>query len=288
MFVDASLGPAGPGGDGPLAPTPPRGASLRRVVVPALSEAEIFDEVMVTPRRAFPPLRDLRVIERPGWLQIVTPSITTGSLNEVLVSALDERDADAVIDTTIAEYRALGLQFRWSVGPGSAPGDLGERLERHGLVASWGRGMARSTSAAAAVDDPAIRIAEVDAATIDAFSQVVARGWNFEPRPLADVHAQILAAPERRQRMFLAYHRGEPAAAASYVAYPRSAYLIGGVVLPPHRGRGLYRALVLARLGHARIRGIALATTHARESTSVPILEHLGFATICRFARYFG
>jgi GNAT superfamily N-acetyltransferase len=78
-----------------------------------------------------------------------------------------------------------------------------------------------------------------------------------------------------------------PAATASYFAFPRSAHLLGGVVLPQHRGSGLYRALVAARLGHARARGISLATTHARESSSAPILERLGFATICRFQRYF-
>src|SRR6185503_9099258 len=99
---------------------------------------------MVVSRRSYPPLPELRVIERPGWMQIITPSIKTGGLNEVMFSALDERDADAVIDAAIAEYRALGVKFRWSVGPGSAPADLGERLERRGMRASLGRGMARS------------------------------------------------------------------------------------------------------------------------------------------------
>jgi len=111
--------------------------------VVVLSEQEILDEVMVVSRRSYPPLPELRVIERPGWLQIITPSVKTGGLNEVLFSALDEREADTIIDAAVAEYRALGVKFRWSVGPGSAPADLGARLERRGLEASWGRGMAR-------------------------------------------------------------------------------------------------------------------------------------------------
>jgi GNAT superfamily N-acetyltransferase len=88
--------------------------------------------------------------------------------------------------------------------------------------------------------------------------------------------------------MFLARWDGEPAAIASYVTFPRSAYLLGGFVLPRFRGRGLYRALIQARLADACARGIALATSHAREATSAPILERLGFATICRFPRCFG
>ena len=45
---------------------------------------DLLDEVIVTPRRAFPRLPDLQVIERAGWLQIVTPSIKTGSLIETV------------------------------------------------------------------------------------------------------------------------------------------------------------------------------------------------------------
>lgn len=63
---------------------------------------------------------------------------------------------------------------------------------------------------------------------------------------------------------------------------------MGGVVLPSYRGRGLYRALVHARLAHARARGIAIATSHAREATSAPILEAIGFETVCRFPLYVG
>lgn len=253
-----------------------------------LTAQALLDEVLVVPRRAYPPLRDLRVIERPGWLQIITPSVKSGGLNEVLQSELDEPGADAAIDAAIADYRALGLSFRWCVAPVASPVDLGERLARRGLVGRQGRGMARSTDDPPGAADPAIEIAEVDAATIDAFAEVSAQGWGADRAQVDDVHRQILAAPDRRQHMFVALHRGEPAATASYVAFPRSAYLLGGVVLPAHRGHGLYRALVAARLAHARARGIVLATSHAQEATSAPILERLGFTTVCRFARYFG
>lgn len=261
---------------------------LRCGVLPALSEQAIFDEVVVTPRRGFPRLPELHVIERPGWLQIITPLIRNGALNEVIFSELDEQHADAIIDATIAEYRAAGLKFRWYVGPGSAPADLGKRLERRGLVASWGRGMARSTSSPPGAGGPAIRVAEVEATNVDVFSQVMAGGWGIELPALAAINALIVAAPDRPQRLFLATCDGEPAATASYIAFPRSAFLNGGVVLPQYRGRGLYRALVRARLVHASSRGIELATSHAREATAAPILEHMGFETICRFPMYMG
>jgi GNAT superfamily N-acetyltransferase len=243
---------------------------------------DLLEEVIVTPRRAFPRLPDLQIIERPGWLQIVTPSIKTGGLNEVIYSLLDEREADATIDAAIATYRDLGLKFRWNAGPGSGPADLGERLERRGLAPSWGRGMARSTDDGSALGD----IVEVDDRTVDHYTQVMAAGWHADGAALLALHRHVLS--EGRQCLFVSYCDGVPAAAASYVPFERSAFLMGGVVLASYRGRGLYRALVQARLAHAHARGITLATCHAREASSAPILAKLGFETVCRFPMYFG
>ena len=251
---------------------------------------DLLEEVIVTPRRAFPRLPDLQVIEREGWLQIITPSIKTGGLNEVIYSLLDEQTADATIDEAIAMYRDLGLKFRWNAGPGSGPPDLGERLERRGLVASWGRGMARSTDENAELDRLStltkISVVAVDHATVDDYTRVMATGWNADFAALLALHRHILA--DGRHQLFLAYCDGVPAGSASYAPFERSAYMMGGVVLPDYRGLGLYRALVQARLAHARARGIPLATSHARESTSAPILEKMGFETVCRFPNYFG
>lgn len=238
----------------------------------------LVDEVMVAPRYAFPRLPGLQVIERPGMLQLITP---LGTMNEVVYSELGD-DADAVIDATIASYRALGVRFRWNVGPHSTPADLADRLERRGLVPHWVCGVAREIGN----DNAPADVAVVDARTLDAFTHVMALGWSAEVAALRELHAFVLA--EGRQHMFLAYADGEPAAAATYLAFERSAFLMGAVVLPQFRGRGLYRALVTARLAHARLRGIALATSHANEATSAPVLAHMGFATICRFRSYSG
>src|SRR5690349_9256355 len=145
---------------------------------------DLLEEVIVTPRRAFPRLPDLRVIERPGWLQIVTPSIKTGGLNEVIYSLLDDRSADAAIDAAIETYRDLGLKFRWNAGPGSGPADLCERLEQRCLAPSWGRGMARST------DDsgPLGEVVEVDATTLEHYAYVMAAGWNADAAALLVQH----------------------------------------------------------------------------------------------------
>ena len=254
-----------------------------------MSRDEIVHEIIERPREAWVPLPDLQLVERPGWRQLVTPSVKSGGLNEVSLAQLRDDEADAVIDETIAHYRELGCKFVWRIGPDSAPADLGSRLARRGLVHGVAYGMARSTE----MPLPALRVDEVDAATVDVYTQTMAAGWGIDPAQLV-VANRIAADPEamrgRRATMhlFLAWADGEPAATAASVVFERSVYLLGGVTREAFRGRGLYRALVAARLAHARARGVELAISHARAQTSAPILERLGFTTFVHYDNYSG
>lgn len=247
------------------------------------SQAELLEEVLVRPREAAVLAPDTQVIARPGWLQLITPSLPLGGLNEVALSVLEEADAERVIDETLAEYARLGLRFRWLVGPDSRPLDLGQRLLRRGLHHEASLGMARETAVEVGPDPEDVSVEVVDEASVDLFSDVMAAGWSSPPQ--YELNRALLAprAADGGARFvhFLGRHRGEAAAAASLCVYPRSAYLMGAVVLPAAQHRGLYRALVHARLRHAAARGIALCTSQSRKATSAPILSHLGFTTVC-------
>ncbi|MCC6622751.1 MAG: GNAT family N-acetyltransferase [Deltaproteobacteria bacterium] len=252
------------------------------------SPSELFHEAVVVPRRAWVPLPDLEVVERPGWLQIVTPSFRQGGFNEVAHAVLDEREADAVIDRTIAGYRDRGIRFRWTVGPDSAPADLAERLARRGLVRSLSRAMVRSTAPLANLAlAPGVSVEPVDAHNVEAYTEVMAAGWGADPEPLRRVHALVLGAPSSH-RLTLGRVDGQPAGAAGQVLFARSTYLLGAVVLPAFRRRGLYAALVAARLDLARAAGLDLATSLARAETSAPLLERLGFQTVSEVASLSG
>lgn len=98
---------------------------------------------------------DTRIVERPGWYQVVTPSART-YLNEVIVCQLDAADADRVIDETVATYRDLGVRFRWLVAPHTRPADMGERLARRGFEAVPLRAMGIATAAPLAASAPAV------------------------------------------------------------------------------------------------------------------------------------
>jgi GNAT superfamily N-acetyltransferase len=248
----------------------------------------LLDEVLGPPCRAYLPLPDLRVIERPGWHQLITPSFKQGSMNGVSLSLLEPSQADAIIDTTIEQYRQLDIPFRWNVLPHSTPTDLGERLARRGLTCSWTVGVAGSTSLPIEASDDPIHVEAVGLDRVEVFSDVVADGWECDREPFAALNRMAVAHPAYGQHLFIASYDGKPAAAAMYMAFARSAYLIGGVVLPEFRGKGVYRALVAARLRDAAARGLSLATSHAMADTSAPLLLRMGFVEVCRYAVYRG
>lgn len=244
----------------------------------------LVEEVIASPWRVPPSSPDTREIQRPGWFQRLTPSLPQGALNEVSHCVLAADEADRVIDATIAEYHALGIRFRWAVTPGSKPDDLAERLARRGFTPEEAWGVVRDLSPLAlenAAKD--VRVIAVDASSIDAFTNVLAPGFDMDPEPLRPLHRAMVGREDSPYRFFLTRVDGVAAGAGVYTVAGRAAYQMGGVVLPAFRRRGLYPALVAARLEDAASRGLSIATSRARPETSGPILLRLGFEVVCRF-----
>ncbi len=80
--------------------------------------------------------------------------------------------------------------------------------------------------------------------------------------------------------MLLATVDGQPAGSASLTLFPPDgAIMNGGAVRPQFRGRGVYRAMVAARMRMIREAGAAGAVVWGG-GMSRPILETLGFRTV--------
>jgi GNAT superfamily N-acetyltransferase len=85
-----------------------------------------------------------------------------------------------------------------------------------------------------------------------------------------------LAAGNRR--LLLATVDGEPAGSAGLTLFPPAAAILnGGAVRPKFRGRGIYHAMVAARLRIARDAGVTGGLTVWGGHMSAPILTKLGF-----------
>lgn len=237
----------------------------------------ILEAALVGPWWVPSPVADTRTIENDGWRQRLTPSLRQGGLNEIGFTKIEARDADAFIDRMLAEFG--DIRFRWAITPGSSPPDLADRLAARGFACVTIRAMARDTSPIAAKTG---NVERVDESTVVAYTEVMAEGWSMDPAQLLSVHRGMLRIPDA-YRLFVVREQGKVVGVAAYSAARGSAYQMGALVLPAHRGRGHYAALVAARIADAASRGLTLATSQAREETSAPILEKLGFATLCRF-----
>lgn len=247
-----------------------------------MTPAALAHEVLDVPRVPTVRLPDTEVIEREGWRQLFTPSLKDGGFNEVSLAVLEPLDADRVIDETLARYAREGMRFRWSVMPDSRPVDLPERLAARGLRRSETRAMSRDTSSLPM--PPGVEVRRVTAADLHLFTRVMAEGWGMAAGPLIAVNEAMLANPG--SPLFLAWVDGEPVGTAGLVLAERSAYLLGAVVLPASRRRGVYRALIAHRLDVARALGLELATVHASADTSGPLLERLGFVDLLRYPSF--
>lgn len=75
----------------------------------------------------------------------------------------------------------------------------------------------------------------------------------------------------------VAYLDGRPVGSGGLTVVGDDARFWGGAVLPEARGRGVYRALLAARLGYAIDHGAQLALVKGRVETSGPILRRAGF-----------
>lgn len=251
-----------------------------------MTHEELLHEALVRTRDARVAYPDTREIRRPGWSQLITPSFRTGGLNGVEQAQMSEHEADAVIDATIAEYDAQDIWFRWTVGPDSRPADLGERLARRGLQGHRVIVMAAAIEDIPAAPVPGVDVERVTEANVETYARVVAEGWDNDPAPLLAYQRAVLADPGQHNQSFLAMIDGQPVGAANTACFERSAYFMGGVVLPAARGRGVYRALIAARLQAIAVRRIGLITSQAMESTSAPILARLGFVPIAEVTSY--
>jgi hypothetical protein len=220
---------------------------------------------------------DARVVERDDWYQIITPSSRSAIGNEVLVSRITG-DVDAVIDRTCAEYAAAGVPFKWFVGPQTTPADIGARLEARGFRGVPIRGMAIEPSAWTAESPSDVSVELVTLESLEEYRACFTEGWGV-PMPDRDAwqstHERALASG--RFEIFIARIDGVAVGTAGSVLRDRCVYLVGGNVIPAYRRRGVYRAMLATRLARARV---PLAVTHAREETSAPILEGLGFESM--------
>jgi GNAT superfamily N-acetyltransferase len=232
--------------------------------------------------------RELRIeLEIPGARREALPGLVrylrpAPAMNYISYSQLDEAVLDRVIEEQIAFFSPMDQPFSWHVHAHDKPEGLKERLLLHGFGddedpdAVMGLNLAEaSPDLLKPVTSTVRRLHRRE--QLEDVAKVEARVWGGDFDWLVERLGPHLEIPDYLS-VYVAYAGGRAAAAGWVYFYPSSQFaaLYGGATLAELRGRGLYTAILSARLQEALRRDYRYLVTGA-SPMSRPILEKNGF-----------
>jgi GNAT superfamily N-acetyltransferase len=232
-----------------------------------------------------------QLIRRPSYTLLLSPDPNHASLSRVRTTA-------AELDALIVEVRAIlrenaFLACAWHVGPSCRPTDLAQLLADRGFVPAKPPTFephyaAMALTAPPVPHDPGPSVQARPVRSLEEYLRAFRIGLHALGEP-EDAIAKWIAAASTgwdhengvARMSHVAFVDGE-VAGLGLSSYGPDAVLLGGAaVLPNHRGRGVYRALVASRWRSAVELGKPALVVHAG-AMSRPILERCGFEEVCR------
>jgi GNAT superfamily N-acetyltransferase len=210
-----------------------------------------------------------------------------GFWSGVVYSRFSPQEAEEIIENQINYFNRLRRSFEWKVYSHDQPSDLLARLQSRGFKigeeeALMVLSLDKLPSALLAPAPEGISAVPItDEQGIEDFLDLESAIWGN----LRTTRAFLLGNlrdPTQPDLAFIAYSNEKPIGYGRVTAMLESQFagLWGGSVLPEFRGRGVYRALLSARIQHARrcesvryLRADALPTSR-------PILERYGFRRV--------
>ena len=191
-------------------------------------------------------------------------------------------DADARIDAICAHYPG---PMGWMVGPHSTPADLGERLVRTGFVVGHrALGLVLDDLDTPLAPTPGVRVRRAEPADRAIYSRIKAESFGIPLAAASAIDDLLWGAHELTA--WVAEVDGEPIGFGQAFRFQEVVILGGGGVLPAHRGKGAFRALVAARIAEGRASGATACTIQAMDTTSAPICARMGFREHTRLTLY--
>lgn len=192
---------------------------------------------------------------------------------------------DAAIDAQLHAFGAAGVNFEWKVYDYDQPDDLAERLAARGFAIEEPETilvLPLSAAPATLLTPPAQPVRRLtDPDELDSALQVQRALWQQSYAGLAGFLRDVMIMQPDEVAVYVAAIDGVVVASAWMFQRAGSAFasLWGGATLPAYRARGIYTALVAARVQEATRRGAAFVSVDAGPN-SLPILTRLGFLPI--------
>jgi hypothetical protein len=196
-----------------------------------------------------------------------------------------EGKAEQQLDAVLTEVGDAERHFVWITGPSTRPANVGELLAARGLapVIFW-EGLALEDISWPYPDPSDVVVEQLRSDNVGAYIALCLRDNTDEA-----VRAERLAAAnrligqgQREAQVFVAYVAGQPAGCSVLrVESNGIAYLRNAFTSSEFRNRGVYIAMVGARLAYAREAGCTAAVVQAQRQSSSPILKKRGFIKLC-------
>ena len=229
-----------------------------------------------------------RNFEYAGAVREVTPFLVRHlqpppEASFILWSDLDDKTADDVIDGEIAYFRQRGHSFDWKVYAHDRPANLVDRLIARGFEAEEPDEIMVLDVASAAgpliTSDAADVRKLTDPAQLTDVVRILEPVWNENFDWVYKRMSGHMAIPGYLS-IYVAYVDGVPACTGwTYYNPGHFAGLWGGSTLEAYRGRGLYTAVLAARVKEAMERGVPYLVIDAGPM-SRPIVARHGFVTM--------
>ena len=231
------------------------------------------------------------LIETPGELELITVDGASGwtSPNPHPVLSLlrwttSDQDAAAVaLGEALAFFQDKLCGFDWMTGPKT--GHLAPLLYERGFLKHPLEVAAMTSTFSSSITEPqldGLQILKVEDVTDPRISSVMAKGFDV-PDDVGLIYHNAYVTPSDLQKtdVYAAYEAGSDTPVAvgylSYIGAERDVLLRVSSTLESHRGRGLYRAMVLHRLREAAHAGRSQAFVQSYSPSSKNALADLGF-----------
>ena len=235
----------------------------------------------------------MEIVVTPRYQLQLMPDFPLPGPNNVSWIRCAEDEVEDMISEARATAAARNLPLAFILDPDTRPADLGERLLAMGLTAEDDGDKnavmvlpATAHLEAAHVDGLVIQSGLADLESFTSAERVAEEAFGDVP---FGAPSPIDAQRERRfnnhratpgRHIVLATVDGVPAGSGTMTVFaPDGARMNGGAVRPQFRGRGVYRAMVAARLQIARETGAAGLFVWGGHM-SRPILAGLGFEAV--------
>jgi GNAT superfamily N-acetyltransferase len=228
---------------------------------------------------------DVRLERTPYVVRAISVASTW---NGVVYSRFPASETALIVQGEIEYFTRLGGAFEWKVYSHDEPPDLLTYLRNGGFRIGEEESLmvcdsSELSSLLTAAPPAEVKVIPVrDEGRIEDYFSVESAVWSCEPDKTRELLRLTLSNPLQRDLGFVAYIDAKPIGCGRVTASPQSRFaaLWGGSVLPDYRGRGVYRALVSARIDHIRqFDSIRYLRVDAMP-TSRPILERYEFKRV--------